>query len=60
MKKKIIIAISIIIVMIIAIVAVILFINRKPKIKPEDTWQKYISCINEQKYDEMNEMLTEK
>ena len=59
MKKKIIIAISIIIVMIIAIVAVILFINRNPKIKPEDTWQKYISCINEQKYDEMYEMLTE-
>ena len=59
MNKKIIIAITVIVVMIIAIVAVVLIINKEPKIKPEDTWQKYISCINEQKYDEMYEMLTE-
>lgn len=35
------------------------FVLSKNKNKPEDIWQKYIACINEQKYEEMYNMLTE-
>ena len=35
------------------------FVLSKNKNKPEDIWQKYIVCINEQKYEEMYNMLTE-
>lgn len=31
----------------------------KSKVNPEDVWQQYISYINEQKYEEMYEMITE-
>lgn len=35
------------------------FVLSKNKNKPEEIWQKYIACINEQKYEEMYNMLTE-
>lgn len=35
------------------------FVLSKNKNKPEDIWQKYIACINENKYEEMYNMLTE-
>lgn len=35
------------------------FVLSKNKNKPEDIWQKYITCINENKYEEMYNMLTE-
>ena len=59
MNKKVI--ITIVVATIIAIVGgVIAFLLlSKPKIKPEDVWQSYISLINEQKYQEMYSMLTD-
>ena len=53
MNKKTVIGITI------AIVSVIVFTLNKTKAKPEDIWQQYVSCINDQKYEEMYEMLTE-
>ena len=55
-KKIIIIAITILII-ICAIVGVIIYIN-STKEKPEDTLNTYISLINEQKYEEMYNMIT--
>ena len=59
MNKKVIIAIvvAIIIAIIGGVVAFIML--SQPKTNPEDIWQKYISLINEQKYEEMYAMLTE-
>ena len=61
MKKKIVIAIVVIILIAIIICGgyVAYTILNKPKINPEDIWNEYISCINEQKYEEMYQMLTE-
>ena len=60
MNKKLAIGIIAIIVLIIGITTGILMILvNKNKITPEEIWQKYISCINEQKYEEMYGMLTE-
>ena len=56
-KKIIIIAITILII-ICAIVGVIIYIN-STKEKPEDILNTYISLINEQKYEEMYNMITE-
>ena len=60
MNKKVIIGIivAVIIVMIIGGVVAFFMINQT-KTKPEEIWKKYVSCINEQKYEEMYEMLTE-
>lgn len=58
MKKKIVIGVVIaLIIVVIAIVAI--FLSKQPKTNPEDIWKKYISYINEQKYEEMYDMLTE-
>lgn len=57
MNKKII--IPIISIVIIAIIGITVFIIQKNKAKPDETWQKYVTCLNEQKYDEMYDMLTE-
>ena len=58
MKKKVLIGILILIILIVAIIAI--FIVKKNKTeKPEDVWSQYISYINEQKYEEMYNMLTE-
>ena len=58
MNKKIIIPIIISIV-IIAIIGITVFAIQKNKAKPDEIWQKYVACLNEQKYDEMYDMLTE-
>ena len=51
--------ISILVVLVIAIiVAVAIFVVNRNKVKPEDTLYTYISLINEQKYDEMYQMLS--
>ena len=51
--------ISILVVLAIAIiVAVAIFVVNRNKVKPEDTLYTYISLINEQKYDEMYQMLS--
>ena len=57
MNKKII--IPIIVVIIVAILGIAIFAVEKNKAKPDEIWQKYISYINEKKYDEMYDMLTE-
>ena len=58
MKKKIVLG-TIIIVLLIALVIGIIFVLNKPKTNPEEIWKKYISNINEQKYEELYNMLTE-
>lgn len=57
MNKKI--FIPIIIVIIVAIISITIFVIGKNKVKPDEVWQKYISYINEKKYDEMYDMLTD-
>lgn len=57
MNKKII--IPIISIVIIAIIGITIFTIQKNKAKPDEIWQKYVTCLNEQKYDEMYDMLTE-
>lgn len=60
MNKKTIIWIIVAIIIIATILGTIAtFVLSKNKNKPEDIWQKYIACINEQKYEEMYSMLTE-
>jgi len=61
MNKKIVIAIIVVIVAILVIVGgVILALTmNKPKITPEEIWNKYISNINEGKYEDMYNMITE-
>ena len=60
MNKKITIWIIVAIIIIATILGTIAtFVLSKNKNKPEDIWQKYIACINEQKYEEMYSMLTE-
>mgnify|MGYP004640598189 FL=1 len=58
MNKKIIgIVVSILLVIGIGVGAGIVVINQN-KVNPEDIWQNYISCINEQKYEEMYNMIS--
>ena len=60
MNKKTIIWIIVAIIIIATILGTLAtFVLNKNKNKPEDTWQKYITCINENKYEEMYNMLTE-
>lgn len=60
MNKKILIGIIVAVVLIaIAGGSVAIYILNRPKIEPETFWQKYVSLINEQKYEEMYEMLTQ-
>lgn len=60
MNKKTIIWIIVAIIIIATILGTVAtFVLSKNKNKPEDIWQKYIACINEQKYEEMYSMLTE-
>ena len=59
MNKKVIIGIIIAVVVAIVGGVVAFVILSQPKTNPEDIWQSYISLINEQKYEEMYEMLTE-
>ena len=60
MNKKIVIGIIVAIVIIVGIIGGVLFyILNNPKYKPEDIWQEYVSCINEQNYETMYEMITE-
>ena len=56
-KKTIIITLIIAIIIICAIVGAVMYVNSK-KEKPEETLRKYISLINEQKYEEMYNMLS--
>ena len=60
MKKKTVMWIIIAIVVIATIIGTIatVVITKKSN-KPEEIWQQYIACINEQKYEEMYELLTE-
>lgn len=59
MNKKVIIGIVIAIIILGIVGGVIaFFMLNKTKINPEDIWKTYISFINEQKYEEMYEMLT--
>ncbi len=57
--KKIVIGILLAIVILIGIIATIIIINKKSE-KPEDIFQTYISLINEQKYEEMYNLISEK
>ena len=60
MNKKTIIWIIVAIIIIATILGTVAtFVLNKNKNKPEDIWQKYITCINENKYEEMYNMLTE-
>lgn len=60
MNKKVIVGIIVAVVIIAIIGGVVAFwVLNQPKTNPEDIWQSYISLINEQKYEEMYEMLTE-
>ncbi len=59
MNKKVVIGIIIAIVIVGAIIGGTIFVLNRQKVNPEDIWQKYISCINEKKYDEMYNMITE-
>ena len=59
MNKKLLIGIISAILVIAIIGGVAFFMLNKSKAKPEDIWQQYVSCINDQKYEEMYEMLTE-
>ena len=58
MNKKIIgIVVAILLIIGIGVGAGIVVINQN-KVNPEDIWQNYISCINEQKYEEMYNMIS--
>lgn len=57
-NKKIIFVVLIVIMLILTIVGVIVYKN-STKIKPEDTLNSFISLINEQKYDEMYNLISE-
>ena len=60
MNKKVVLGIIVTVVLagiIGGVVALVLL--RKPKIKPEDIWQSYISLINEHQYEKMYEMITQ-
>lgn len=58
MNKKIIgIVVAILLVIGIGVGVGIVVINQN-KVNPEDIWQNYISCINEQKYEEMYNMIS--
>ena len=59
MNKKVVIGI-VVGVLLVAIIGVVAFLMlKKSKTYPEDVWQSYILLINEKKYEEMYEMLTE-
>ena len=59
MKKKIIIVIVLIIAILIGGGLVAYYISNREKTTPEDIWNQYISYINEEKYEEMYEMITD-
>ena len=60
MNKKVLIGIiATISIIVIAVTTIIIITLAKTKITPEEIWQKYISNINEGKYEENYEMLTE-
>lgn len=59
MNKKVVVGIIVAVVLVAVIVGVAFFVLNQSKTNPEDIWQNYISLINEQKYEEMYEMLTE-
>lgn len=59
MNKKVVMGIVVAIVIIIIIAGIIVFALNNSKSKPEEVWQKYISCINDRKYEEMYNMITE-
>ena len=59
MNNKVIIGIVVAVVLVISIGLVAFFMLSKSKVNPEEIWKTYISLINEQKYEEMYEMLTE-
>ena len=60
MNKKIVIGIIIaIIIVVLAGVGVAVYILNQNKTNPEEIWKSYISKINEQKYEEMYQMLSE-
>ncbi len=60
MNKKIIIWIIAVIAIVLVIAGgTILYKNNKTKSNPEDIWNQYIAYINDQKYDEMYNMLTD-
>lgn len=57
MKNKKVIIISILVIFIIGIISIIFINNKRPK--PEDTLITFISLINEKKYEEMYELISE-
>jgi len=59
MNKKVVIGISVAVILIALIGGIAFFMLNQSKVKPENVWQNYISLINEQKYEEMYEMLTD-
>lgn len=59
MDKKLVIGIIVAILVIALGVGIAIFMLSQTKIAPEEIWQKYISCINDKKYEEMYEMITE-
>ena len=60
MNKKIIIWIIAVVAIVLAIAGgIILYADNKTKSNPEDIWNQYIAYINDQKYDEMYNMLTD-
>lgn len=57
-NKKVLIIVAVLILVVAIIAGVVFFINKNAQ-KPEDTLSKYISLINEQKYDEMYNLISE-
>lgn len=58
-NKKVVIIIPIILLVIAIIIGITIYLNKNDSKKQEETFQKYISLINEQKYEEMYEMISE-
>lgn len=59
MKNKKLIIVVIVIILVIAVIAGAIFIISKNAPKPEETLSTYISLLNEQKYEEMYNMISE-
>ena len=60
MKKKVLIILAIVVVFITGIVAgILIYLNSLAKNKPEAVLSEYIQLINEQKYEEMYDLISE-
>lgn len=59
MNKKVVIGIIVAVILVALIGGIAFFMLNQSKVKPENIWLNYVALINEKKYEEMYEMLTE-